>query len=182
MSANPPNTVLSFTGKYSGLSRRLESKVFVFAHKAALAPDADISPAPTIELDSNFDGLWDTGATGSVVTQAVVDRLNLVPVKWGQVSTPKGEYPTPFYYVDMGLPNQVMVGPLLVAEGELSGFDVLIGMDVICCGDFAVSNYNGQTTFTFRMPSIKTTDYVKETNVSNIIGQKHGKGKRKKKR
>ena len=31
--------------------------------------------------------------------------------------------------------------------------DVLIGMDIIGLGDFAVSNYRGKTTFTFRKRS-----------------------------
>ena len=59
---------------------------------------------------------------------------------------------------------------------------MLIGMNIINLGDFTVSNFQGKTTFTFRMPSESTTDYVKQIKVLNIIGTPHGKGKRKKKR
>ena len=61
------------------------------------------------------------------------------------------------------------------------GLGVLIGMDIITAGDFAVSNYNGTTMFSFRIPSQKKTDYVAETNLQNMIGT-HGKGKRKRKK
>ena len=35
-------------------------------------------------------------------------------------------------------------------------------MDIITRGDFAISNVNGETTFSFRLPSIRTIDFVKE--------------------
>ena len=38
----------------------------------------------------------------------------------------------------------------------------LIGMDIINRGDFAVSNRDGATTFSFRIPSIESFDFVKE--------------------
>jgi uncharacterized protein YecA (UPF0149 family) len=34
-------------------------------------------------------------------------------------------------------------------------------MDVIARGDFALSNFNGKTTFSYRIPSVARTDYVK---------------------
>ena len=42
------------------------------------------------------------------------------------------------------------------------GIDVLIGMDIISKGDFAVSNYNGKTQFSFRLPSQEDVDYKKD--------------------
>jgi len=35
-------------------------------------------------------------------------------------------------------------------------------MDVIGMGDFAVSNFNGKTSFTFRIPSVAEADFLKE--------------------
>ena len=40
------------------------------------------------------------------------------------------------------------------------GTDVLIGMDVINNGDFAVSNHGGVTKFSFRLPSQGHIDFV----------------------
>jgi len=68
------------------------------------------------------------------------------------------------YLLDVVLPNNIVVSEVLVCDSEIGAqkIDVLIGMDVILLGDFAVSNYQGETTFTFRIPSQKKTDYVAE--------------------
>jgi uncharacterized protein YchJ len=36
-------------------------------------------------------------------------------------------------------------------------------MDVIAQGDLAVTNFNGHTTFSFRMPSMDEIDFVKHS-------------------
>ena len=79
--------------------------------------------------------------------------------------------------------NNVEINDLMVIDSDIGkqNIDVLIGMDIICRGDFAVSNYNNKTAFTFRTPSEKKIDYVLETKISNLIGQTHGKGIRKRK-
>jgi hypothetical protein len=38
--------------------------------------------------------------------------------------------------------------------------DILIGMDIITLGDFAVSNFEGVTKFSFRVPSLSHIDFV----------------------
>jgi uncharacterized protein YecA (UPF0149 family) len=40
---------------------------------------------------------------------------------------------------------------------------MLIGMDVITCGDLIVSNIDRKTTFTFRMPSLMEFDFLKDS-------------------
>ncbi len=42
------------------------------------------------------------------------------------------------------------------------GIDLLIGMDIIGLGDFAVTNLNGVTQFTFRLPSVESIDFVNQ--------------------
>ena len=37
----------------------------------------------------------------------------------------------------------------------------LIGMDVISLGDFSLSNHEGKTTLSFRVPSMGGMDYTK---------------------
>lgn len=39
---------------------------------------------------------------------------------------------------------------------------ILIGMNVICKGDFAISNYEGRTAMSFRFPSMGMIDFEKE--------------------
>ncbi|MCK4911673.1 MAG: SEC-C domain-containing protein [Thermodesulfovibrionales bacterium] len=50
-----------------------------------------------------------------------------------------------------------------VTKGDMGG-DILIGMDIMSKGDFAVSNHGGNTTFTFRMPSIEEIDFNSKKN------------------
>jgi hypothetical protein len=59
------------------------------------------------------------------------------------------------------LPNKAGFSCVTVSQAILKGGDLLIGMDVIGAGDFAVSNFNGKTTLTFRSPSVGTLDFVK---------------------
>ena len=52
---------------------------------------------------------------------------------------------------------------LPVNLGRLSGeAEVLIGMDIINRGDFAVTNRDGRTKFSFRIPSQADIDFVAE--------------------
>lgn len=70
------------------------------------------------------------------------------------------------YLVSITLPNNVILSPIRVTECEsLNGpFDVLIGMDIIGNGDFAVTNSNNQTVMSFRIPSISRIDFTNPEN------------------
>ena len=129
-------------------------------------------------------GLWDTGATGTCISKDVVQELGLTPTGMETIRTPSGSDMVNTYLLDIGLPNRVLIKDAKVCDSSIGdqGIGALIGMDVIVQGDFTVSNYNGKTIFTFCLPSRKMTDYVLELNVANTIGQKHGKGKAKKKK
>lgn len=62
------------------------------------------------------------------------------------------------------MPNYVEVPYLMVIRGQITGDgDVLIGMDIISNGDFAVTNKDNKTVFTFRIPSIVYIDFVKDS-------------------
>jgi len=49
------------------------------------------------------------------------------------------------------------------------GIDVLIGMDILGVGDFAVTHNNGKTTFSFCCPSRREIDFVAEVEDSKKI-------------
>jgi len=104
--------------------------------------------------------VWDTGAMKTTVSSRIVSDFGLRAVKYAPVSTPNGKSIAACYYVDILLPNSLTVADVLVVEGTLDNFDVLIGMDIISMGDFAVSNYNGKTVFSFRIPSVASIDFV----------------------
>lgn len=127
--------------------------------------------------------LWDTGATISCISMSVVSKLSLVACGKRNIQTPSGNKIVNTYLLDIILPNNVKIQDVEVCDSDIGnqGIDLLIGMDIISKGDFAVSNYNGKTVFSFRFPSKQVTDYVQQINVDNLCGKKHGKGKRKRK-
>jgi predicted aspartyl protease len=131
-------------------------------------------PHPKVE---NFIGLWDTGATGTVISSSVVQKLNLKPISKAKVYHADGDSIVNVYLINLFLPNKVAIPFVKVTEGKLNGTDLLIGMDVISLGDFSITNVSGNTTFSFRVPSSVEIDYVKEGNevkkptTSNKVGR-----------
>ena len=73
---------------------------------------------------------------------------------------------TPIYFIDIILNNEVVFNNWKVMGSKIGaqGIDILIGMDIISKGDFAISNYNGKTQFSFRLPSQQDVDYKSEYN------------------
>lgn len=109
-----------------------------------------------------FDAIWDTGATNSCVTQAVIDACGLVPIGIAQVHGVGGATTEEAFLVNIYLPSGVVFGGLRVTRGRFVGGDILIGMDVMNQGDFAVTNHGGITKFSFRIPSQKHIDFFEQ--------------------
>ena len=57
------------------------------------------------------------------------------------------------YLIHLGLPTGDIVTNVVVMEFDSEDYDVVIGMDVICQGDMALTNKDGNTTFPYRVPS-----------------------------
>jgi len=157
----------AFTCEYNKLSNRLITEANVVYNGSK----------------STVTALWDTGATRTCISKEVVSSLQLIPLGKQKIHTPSGYSVSSTYQVDIILPNKVGARNVVVIDSEIGtqNIGVLIGMDLISQGDFAVSSFNGKTVFTFRVPSQKRTDYVVEVNLKNVIGPTHGKGKRKRK-
>lgn len=126
-----------------------------------------ISKASIINSEENnqkceFIATWDTGATNTMISEKVVKMCNLIPTGMVQVGTAGGIVPANTYVIDLVLPDDMVMHNLNVTCGNLNSTDVLIGMDIINSGDFSVSNFEGKTKFTFRIPSIEHSDYVRQ--------------------
>ena len=163
-----PISYYAFTTKIDGLAKVLRNEAQITANGQS----------------QKVSALWDTGATRSCVSTKVATDLNLISTGKNLIKTPSGQKEVNTYLVDIGLPNNVNIKDLIVCDSDIGdqGLDMLIGMDIIGLGDFSVSNYLGKTTFSVRIPSKKTTDYVEEINKEKLLGPPHGKGKRKHKR
>jgi hypothetical protein len=112
----------------------------------------------------NTKGIWDTGATNSVITKSTASSLGLIPVGRTRVRGVHGDKNVNVYYVNITLNNKNITLETQVTEcDELSvdnSIGMLIGMNIITMGDFAVTNYQGQTTMSFRVPSLQKIDFV----------------------
>ena len=144
-------------------------------HKISIISGSKSVPATAI---------FDTGATNTCISKKIVDALGLVSAGAKITGTAAGPIECETFLVDVGLPNQVTVQGVEVSNPEIDGadFDVLIGMDILNLGDFAISNFEGKTTFTFRIPSIKRTDYgdeIEKLKIKQRIAI-HGQGNTRK--
>ena len=147
--------IMSFTLSGNGKLGVLQSKVGV-----SIPFDGD--PNINATTPKEYVGVWDTGATNSVITQKVANDLDLKPIGIKEVHTASGSELQNQYMVNIILPNGVGIRNVFVTEGRLNQIDILIGMDVITMGDFAISNEAEKTTMTFCMPSCHNFDFVKE--------------------
>ena len=158
----------SFTAANPGLARVLITRVKV----ASVFDPSSKPPYPFKE----YVGIWDTGATGTVITQKVIDELGLKEISMTKAYGADGEYDTEVYLINMEVPNGLIIQSMRVTRGKLRGIDVLIGMDVITQGDFAVTNFQGKTIFSFRFPSTECIDFVKPKPI--LIPQEQGRNEK----
>ena len=174
MPTNGPR--LAFTQQFDSTAPVLISKVGL---SEAYSPDSG-DPLPEIV---EFRAIWDTGASGTLITPRVVAALNLDPIDEQNVQTANGERLSSVYLLNVYLPNKVAFPGVRVTDGNILGTDVLIGMDIINTGDFAVTNMEGKTCMSFQMPSSHRIDFVKEINSTRVRGaSKRAKPKKKPKK
>lgn len=118
---------------------------------------------------NEITAIWDTGATGSVITKDTARKLNLKPTGLSQVCHFGGiSENVNVYLVNFYLPNKVVIQNVRVTEcDDTEGrYDALIGMDIITLGDFAITNPNGKTVISYQFPSLNNIDFVKNSIIS----------------
>lgn len=158
--------VFGFTTRYPSITNVLTNQISV---SEAFDPNIGEPEPPK----KQFMCIWDTGATHTVISTNVINTLNLKPSGRTIVHTvgeggKANEYEVNTYFVNIYLPNNVMIIGVVVAEGGIGGGDLLIGMDIISMGDFVITNHEGQTCLSFRTPSVETIDFVKEIDEYNL--------------
>lgn len=148
--------IKSFTTYSSRLARVLSNEVLV---SEAFTPPAE-KVNPQQYGAKKYKAIWDTGATDTVIMQKVIDEFDLKPIGVAEVVTGQGLFRTNSYLVNIWLPNRVIIPNVQVSLGNVLDADVLIGMNIINRGDFAVTNKDGKTVFSFRIPSVECIDFV----------------------
>lgn len=147
----------ALTNKGRGILRVLQSQVGV---SLPVVDGADKKK----NVAEKFIGIWDTGATSSMITEKIVKALDLRPIGMTLVHTASGSDNLNQYLVNIALPCGVMIRNLKVTEGKLFETDILIGMDIINLGDFAVTNHGKVTVMSYCIPSYHNLDFVHEIN------------------
>lgn len=159
----PPIQVKAFTLTGNNLLRELRTDVEI-THPF----DPKVHGLPSTPLKT-YSGVWDTGATTTSISRRVVDDFKLPILGQVKLHTANKVIDTTTHLIAMRLPNGVGLPQLLAICADLSkGIDVLIGMDVINKGDFSITNVGGKTLFSFRMPSVKTIDYVAKVHSGRL--------------
>ena len=145
----------SFTAEYSRTVRALITPVL-------LSTGFDPQKTKPYPAPKKFNAIWDTGATNCVITRKAIDQCDLKPIGAVQVHHGGGIQIRAVFLVNLGLPNKVGFAQIRATEGDIAGADVLLGMDIISGGDFAITQQDGKTTFSFRIPSAETINFVKQ--------------------
>ena len=146
----------SFTTQYSGRASSLSLA-------CGISPFDPLRPDHAQPAYTKFKALWDTGATLSAVSERVWDRLKLEPVKRMWIQDANERRLCNASLVNLRLINQIAFLALTVTVQKLRGIDILIGLDVIASGDFAISSIKGNTVVSFRYPSTGKIDLVRKS-------------------
>lgn len=134
------------TKDYEGLVEAVATECVVFStdHAEGEQPKAFVANV----------AVWDTGATNTIITPEIVEKLGLKPAMTGGLSGIGGDVESGIYKINLGLPGGILVYdvPAFVSD-QLDDYEMLIGMDVILLGDFCLSNKDDRTVFSFRIPT-----------------------------
>jgi predicted aspartyl protease len=145
-----------------GLLRQLTSPVDVFI--------------PNQVISNRYYAILDTGASGTVITQEVVNNLGLIPTGMSIVHTANGVAQQNTYIIDIALSEGILLRDITVtcATALSGGCNILIGMDIINQGDFSITNKNGITCMSFRIPSMHEIDFCAYPNLKANSTPKRG--------
>ena len=135
----------AFTTRHTRRVRALENEIGV-SEPSALSSD---TKEPDIY---EVTAIWDTGATNTVITSNVIERLGLTSIDEIDIRTANGLRRSNVYLVNIYLPNRVVFTGIPVIDGDIHGADVLIGMDIIGASDFSITHKNNTTTLSFQIP------------------------------
>ena len=148
--------VFGFSSRYDNLSNVLINDCGI--HSAVADPEQTNPNSLNPRL---YKAIWDTGATNTSITKTVADECGLPIIGTTEIHHANGKDTVDVFLASLYLPNGIAIPVIRVNEAKLIGADILIGMDIIGQGDFAISNFKGITQFSFRMPSLMHIDLSK---------------------
>lgn len=142
-----------FTQHYEGLASEIVTECGVIPAVEIISRDS----MPTIF--SAKSALWDTGADSTIISSEIVEKLALKPYGEAELTGVNGMERTKTYAVHLLLPTGNLATFVEATVSTDLLYDIVIGMDVISHGDFAITNKEEKTIFSFRFPSEEHIDF-----------------------
>jgi len=134
--------------------RRFQEKVDCIVTECYVYAATNLTRGDIVKRVKIMRSLWDTGASVSLISARVAKVLGLTSIgKSGVSGYNEGIDVKDTFLIHLGLPTGDIVTNIMAMEFESDEYDVVIGMDVICNGDLAITNKDDKTTFSFRIPS-----------------------------
>ena len=110
----------------------------------------DISSRP----EHYCNAIWDTGATSSMITRRIAQKLKLNAIGKVMISGVHGVVNANIYSVNIHFRNGFVIPCVTVSEADDGGgFDVLIGMDIINQGRLIVDGTDARGSVFFSFPA-----------------------------
>jgi len=139
-----------FIKSYDGLVNKLSTTV-------SILPTAS-SDKTLKDIPVNIKALWDTGATLTFIKPQLRDRLKLRMFRTGSsisIAGVGGLVKADFTVLAVFLASNFVIEycPAYVVDFPVN-IDMVIGMDIISMGDFAVCNAEDKTSFSFVVPPL----------------------------
>jgi hypothetical protein len=154
----------AFDAEYNGIPKELKTEAMIFP--SPTGPD-------TKGIKTSI--LWDTGATHSCLSPKIVRDLGLKPIDTIVVHGVNSSQVADVVIASIGLPNGLFLAGRRFSVSEIPGTDILVGMDIIMLGDFAICNGGGKTLFTFAIPPFtnKTSFTEKADTINDRLNKRN---------
>ena len=149
-----------FTKRSDGLDLDIVTKCSIFSGVPveAIRQESDLP-----EGFHTKNALWDTGAETTLISPQVVKKLGLTPFDQTMIEGVGGTTLDNTYIVHIKLPSEDFAFYVEATETEYTNdYDVIIGMDIISKMDFAFTNKDDKSVFSFRFPSEEHIDFNKK--------------------
>ena len=138
----------------------------------------DISTSPPSVTQFQCMGVWDTGATSTVISRKVATDNGLLNklIGYQTIHTANGSINSPVCLLKATLVSNtsyVTIPNLSVSIADM-GVDALIGMDIISLGEMYLGQdrKTNESILTFRYPPTHSSDYQQENNLVDTALQK----------
>ena len=136
------------------ITRRFQEKIDSIVTESYVYAPTDLAQGGSVKRVKIQRSLWDTGASVTLISARVAKVLGLTSIgKSGVSGYNQGIDVKDTFLVHIGLPTGDIITNIMAMEFDTDEYDVVIGMDVICNGNLAITNKDEKTTFSFRIPS-----------------------------